>query len=91
MCHWQGSSVRILLPASRPQFAPPIWERRELRSQLHALGAGSVLLEVLFQIPCGLPSSYGCSLRAALGVPCRTTTQRAAQKMGEKAPIGAIL
>ena len=39
----QGSSVRILLPAGRPQFAPPIWGGRELRLPPHALGVGSGL------------------------------------------------
>ena len=47
---------------------------------------------VLSHIPSGLPSSYGCSLRAALEVPCRTTIQRAAlEKKEEKSPIGASL
>ena len=72
----RGSSLRILPPVGRPQFAPPIWGGRELRLPPHALGAGSGL-----EGSC--PKSQGAapklrdSLGAALGVPCRTTSQRA--------------
>ena len=72
----RGSSLRILPPVGQPQFAPPIWGGRELRLPPHALGAGSGL-----EGSC--PKSQGAapklrdSLGAALGVPCRTTSQRA--------------
>ena len=81
----RGSSLRILPPVGRPQFAPPIWGGRELRLPPHALGAGSGL-----EGSC--PKSQGAapklrdSLGAALGVPCRTTSQRAVpdKKMRQK-------
>ena len=39
---------------------------------------------VLSHIPSGLPSSYGYSLRAALGVPCRSPPSVLHQKNGRK-------
>ena len=82
----QGSSVRILLPAGRPQFAPPIWESRELRSPPHALGAGSGRACPKSQ---GVASKLGVSLNATPGVLCQTTPRRAAPKKGrKKAPWG---
>ena len=39
---------------------------------------------VLSQIPSGLPSSYGCSLRAALEVPCRSPSSVLHYKKGGK-------
>ena len=92
MCHWSG--VLCEDPPASGSAAVRSPYMGESRAALAAARPWGRIRprRVLSHIPSGLPSSYGYSLRAALRVPCRTTTQRAAPKKGErKSPIGAIL